>query len=285
MFKIRFPLVLITIILITTSCSQKLQIKDFTKEKSFTEGIEGPATDHEGNIYAVNFGEQGTIGKVSSNGNASLFVNLPNGSIGNGIRFGSKNKIYVADYTNHNVLEIDIQSKKIKIFAHESEANQPNDLAISPSKTLYASDPNWSESTGNIWKITKENGFELLEDNMGTTNGIEVSPNGKKLYVNESVQRKIWVYDIDARGDINNKQLFYSFDDHGLDGMRCDDMGNLYICRYGKGTVIAISPSGQLIKEIKVKGQKPSNLTFSNDYKTIYVTVADRGCLEVISNW
>ena len=37
----------------------------------------------------------------------------------------------------------------------------------------------------------KRNGFVLLEKEMGTTNGIEVSHDGKKLYVNESVQRKI----------------------------------------------------------------------------------------------
>ena len=37
----------------------------------------------------------------------------------------------------------------------------------------------------------KRNGFVLLEKEMGTTKVIEVSHDGKKLYVNESVQRKI----------------------------------------------------------------------------------------------
>ena len=47
----------------------------------------------------------------------------------------------------------------------------------------------------NLWKVDKT-GFSLLEAEMGTTNGIEVSPDGKKLYVNESVQRNIWSYDL-----------------------------------------------------------------------------------------
>ena len=33
---------------------------------------------------------------------------------------------------------------------------------------------------------------------MGTTNGIEVSPDGRTLYVNETVQRNVWAYTIQA---------------------------------------------------------------------------------------
>lgn len=280
--KNSIALLLFTLLMQSCKTQFPLQSHDFTPEGSFTKGIEGPATDYEGNIYAVNFAEDGTIGKVTPNGETSLFVKLPNGSIGNGIRFGEKNQMFVADYTNHNILEIDLVSKKISVFAHEATANQPNDIAIAPNKTLYASDPNWSDNTGKLWKVTKENGFELLEENMGTVNGVEVSPDGKKLYVNESVQLKIWVYDIVENGLIENKQEFRSFEDHGLDGMRCDAKGNIYVTRYGKGTVIKLSPEGVLLNEIVLKGKNPSNLTFSKDYKKIYVTMADRGNIEVV---
>jgi gluconolactonase len=270
-------------ILLVSSCTEQLQSSDFTKEGSFTDGVEGPATDYLGNIYAVNFEEQGTIGKITSNGESTVFLKLPNGSIGNGIRFGEKNQMFVADYVNHNILEIDLRSKEINIFANEPKANQPNDIAISPNKTLYASDPNWKDNTGKLWKVTKEKGFELLEEEMGTTNGIEVSHDGKKLYVNESVQRKIWVYDIVEEGLIKNKQEFIAFEDFGLDGMRCDENGNIYVCRYGKGTIAVISPEGILLKEVKVKGENPTNITFSNDYKKCYITIADRGCIETLT--
>ena len=36
-----------------------------TAKNSFTSGIEGPACDATGNLYAVNFARQGTLGKVA----------------------------------------------------------------------------------------------------------------------------------------------------------------------------------------------------------------------------
>jgi len=174
-YKNTIAIISVTMLFLSTySCGKAFQITDYVPEGSFTSGVEGPATDDHGNVYAVNYQEEGTIGIINRNGDHSTFVKLPNGSIGNGIRFGREHQMFVADYTNHNILEIDMRTKSIEIYAHEDTANQPNDIAIAPNKTLYASDPNWADGTGNIWKVTKENGFELLENNMGTTNGIEL---------------------------------------------------------------------------------------------------------------
>ncbi len=109
-----------------------------------------------------------------------------------------------------------------------------------------------------------------------------VSPDETKLYVNESEQRNVWVYDLSPAGEISNKRLLVKFPDFGVDGMRCDEKGNLYITRYGKGTVVVISPQGKQLQEIRLKGEKPTNIVFGGlDGKTCYVTtLADRGCIE-----
>ena len=264
------------------SCKAQLsQSLDFTPEFEFTKGIEGPAVDKEGNLYAVNFREEGTIGIVDENGNGRVFVTLPEGSVGNGIRFDKAGNMFVADYTGHNVLLIKKGSKEATVWAHHPNMSQPNDLAIAPNGTIYLSDPNWSNSTGRLWMVNNDRKIVLLEENMGTTNGIEVSPDGRILYVNESVQRKVWQYDIAEDGSITNKTLFLAFEDFGMDGMRCDMMGNLFITRYGKGTVAMVSPTGKIINEVKLKGKKPSNITFGGPKgKTCFVTMADRGCFE-----
>ena len=244
-----------------------------TAANVFTDGIEGPACDLAGNIFAVNFKAQHTIGRTTPTGASEVFVTLPGASIGNGIRFDRAGKMYVADYIGHNVLRIDPATKKIEVFAHEPQMNQPNDLAIAPDGTLFASDPNWKEKTGQLWRIDTDGKVTRLAEKMGTTNGIEVSPDGKKLYVNESVQRNVWVFDIQPDGSLANKKLLKKFPDFGFDGMRCDIDGNLYITRHGKGTVVVLSPAGKILHEIDVLGAKPSNLCFGGpDGRTVYVT-------------
>lgn len=247
--------------------------KPFTAEKSFTEGIEGPNCDKDGNIYVVNFAKQQTIGKVTPEGKAEIFVTLPGKSTGNGIVFDKRGYLFVADYVEHKIWKVNIKTKKTTVFAENSKMNQPNDLAIAPDGNFYASDPNWGNNTGQVWRIDPLGKTFLVAKDMGTTNGIEVSPDGKTLYVNESVQRNVWGFPIKSDGSLGEKKLLKKFDDHGFDGMRCDVAGNLYITRYGKGTVAVLSPKGEILREIDVLGKSPSNLCFGGpDGKTVYVT-------------
>ena len=188
--------------------------------------------------------------------------------------------MFVADYTKHNILKVNMDTRVVSVFAHNPRMSQPNDIAIDSKDVMYASDPNWKGNAGRIWRIDTKGWFKLL-DTMGTANGIEVSPNDKFLYVNESVQRKVWVYDLSSKGDISNKRLFHEFSDFGMDGMRCDIDGNLYIARHGKGTVVKLSPSGKVLQEIALIGKLPSNVAFGgSDGRTVYVTLQDNGNLE-----
>ena len=250
--------------------------RPLTESGAFTEGIEGPACDAMGNVYAVNFAKQQTIGKVTPQGKGEVFITLPGDGVGNGIRFDPQGNMYIADYVGHNVLKVDAQTKKLSVFANQPMMNQPNDLAMAADGTLYASDPNWKESTGQLWRIDRDGSTHRLATDMGTTNGIDLSPDGRTLYVNESVQRNVWAFDITSEKKLANKRLLRQFPDFGFDGMRVDVDGNLYITRHGKGTVVKLSPSGEILREIDVLGKKPSNICFGGtDGCTAYVTEVD----------
>jgi len=252
----------------------------FTQVNSFTNGVEGPAVDRDGNVYAVNFDHDGTMGKMTPDGKASLFIELPKGSIGNGTRFDSHGNMFIADYTRHNIIKVDMVTKQQRIFAHEEGMSQPNDIALDNKDRIYASDPNWKAGTGKIWRIDKDGKVTLL-DTMGTVNGIDVSPDNRTLYVNEN--RKIWAYDLSSTGKISRKRLVIEFTDFGVDGLRCDIKGNIYQARYGKGTVVKISPDGKILQEITLHGKRPTNVAFGGrDGKTLYVTLQDQGNLEKV---
>ncbi|WP_447724340.1 SMP-30/gluconolactonase/LRE family protein [Sphingomonas koreensis] len=258
--------------------------RDHVADGVFTAGIEGPATGPDGALYVVNFGREGTIGRVVAGrdglGTAQLFATLPAGSIGNGIRFAADGRMLVADYKGHRILAVS-KAGEVSIHVALPGAHQPNDIALAPDGTIYASDPDWKNGGGRIWRIDRQGRAAILEDGMGTTNGIEVSPDGRRLYVGESVQRRIWVYDIGADGTLSGKRLFAGFADHGLDGMRCDRDGNLYVTRHGGGTVVILAPDGTIRREIRLKGRLPSNVAFGGrDGRIVYVTMQDRGAIE-----
>ncbi|WP_348708520.1 SMP-30/gluconolactonase/LRE family protein [uncultured Pseudoalteromonas sp.] len=268
-------------LLLSSPLTFAVDSQDFVKDNVFTQGVEGP-TMHNGALYAVNYAQQGTIGRVDNMGKTSLFVRLPNDSIGNGLQFDSHGNLFIADYVNHNILKVPAGSNKAEVFAHNSNMNQPNDIAITKTGVLFASDPNWANETGQLWRINADGSTKLLEENMGTTNGVAVNKENTKLYVNESVQRVVWQYDLDENLNISNKKVLIKFADHGLDGMRVNNQGHVFITRYGAGKVLEVSPSGKVLNSYKLKGQHPTNLAFDDMQSRVYVTMQKRGAIEVI---
>src|SRR5262249_57021862 len=100
--------------------------RPFTPEGVFTEGIEGPACDRDGNIFAVNYERQQTVGRFTPDGKGEVYVTLPGESTGNGIVFDHDGYMYVADYVEHNVLRVDPKTRHVSVFAHNPQMNQPN---------------------------------------------------------------------------------------------------------------------------------------------------------------
>src|ERR1035437_2273938 len=102
------------------------QAQDVTTEHLFTNNCEGPATDKHGNLFVVNIEKDGTVALIRENTRPTVFLNLPEGSIGNGIRFNKTGDMFIADFKGHNVLKVDVKTRKVSVFAHSDQFNQPN---------------------------------------------------------------------------------------------------------------------------------------------------------------
>ena len=258
-----------------------------TPGSEYTFGIEGPAADLDGNLFVVNLGKPGTIGKLPAGGAASeLFTTLPEGSVGNAIRFDRSGTMFIADYKKHNIFAIPKGATEPAVWFHSDEMNQPNDITLARDGTIYASDPNWKGREGHIWRIAKaadgsvQGQVMSAPRAMGTTNGIDLSPDGKTLYVGESSSGQIWSYGIRGN-DLVDAKLVKSFQPDSIDGLRTDVTGRLYVARILKGAIALLKPNGVVEREIALRAKEPTNLAFGGgDGKSVFVTQRQGGFIE-----
>jgi sugar lactone lactonase YvrE len=260
------------------------QSRRLTPKTEYTKGIEGPGVDRAGNLFVVNFGEQGTIGKVPAGATKSEFVtNLPPGpngrSIGNAIRFDREGRMYVADFKNHKVFVVAPGGNVPKEYFKSNDFHQPNDLTVATDGTLYASDPPRSGFVGGqVWRITRgPNGTargEVMtsERPLARTNGIDLSPDEKTLYVGESEKPLLCAYRVEGTR-LTEPRLVKKFTDPNIDGLRTDIDGRIFVARLDKGTVEVLPPDGTMEREIHTLGKEPNNLAFGGpDGRTVFVT-------------
>jgi sugar lactone lactonase YvrE len=258
-----------------------------TPPGEYTFNIEGPAVDARGNLYVVNFRKIGTIGMLPPGATASqLFTALPEGSVGNAIRFDRTGRMFIADWKRHNIFVVEPGQTKPSVYFHSDQFNQPNDLTVAADGTLYASDPHWKRREGQIWRITRGpdgRGIgEMMQSDrkMTTTNGIEVTQDGKVLYVGESETREIWAYRIDGNR-LTDARLLRKFDGADIDGIRADADGRLFVARILKGTIVMLAPDGNIIREFPTSAKEPTNLAFGGpDGRTVFVTQRKGGYIE-----
>jgi signal peptidase len=264
--------------------------RQLTRTGEYPAGIEGPAVDAAGNLYVVNLGTMGTIGRVRPGASTSeLFAKLPDGSIGNGIRFDRDGRMYVADYKAHTIFLIEPGQATPRAYfpprPRPGLFDQPNDLAIAADGTLYASDP--KGRSGRIWRIMRQPDgtarAAVMRSNrtMGRTNGLDLSPDGRTLYVGESSSRELWAYRIEGDRLVAPERPLMTFD-ADLDGLRTDVDGRVYVARVESGAVEVVDPQSRtVIRRVPLTGKNPTNLTFGGpDGKTVFVTQADGGYVE-----
>ncbi|RQW63621.1 SMP-30/gluconolactonase/LRE family protein [Vibrio viridaestus] len=119
---------------------------------------------------------------------------------------------------------------------------------------------------------------ELVLDDLKGPNGLTFSPDGKAIYILETLAQPntIWRYDVTKYGKLSNKSKFFVADKNGgLDGFKFDVDGNLWA---GYGTngavgedpskfdgVIVINPQGNVIGHIHTP-ERCANLTFGGKH-------------------
>jgi gluconolactonase len=167
----------------------------------------------------------------------------------------------------------------------------PNDLTLDLANGgFYFTDPENSNLEHLIGVVYYCDAFDgtgkitRVDTGMAYPNGIVLAPDGKRLYVDESLTNRVHVYDVLAPGKVGPRRIFADLPkldpkkDQILnlpDGMCLDAAGNLYVAHFGMRNVHVLDPSGKLIKTLESGNLTTSNVAFGGpNYDQLFVTGA-----------
>ncbi len=121
------------------------------------------------------------------------------------------------------------------------------------------------------------------------TLSLDVTDDGKTLYVAETYTCKLWAYDIAAPGEIAFSQgllgpggtFLYSPSGYTFfDSLAVDGAGNICVATIGQSGISVVSPEGELVEFVATDDPFTTNICFGGpDLKTAYITLSGTGRL------
>ncbi len=232
---------------------------------------EGVVFDHAGKGY-VSHGK--TITQFTLDGKHSTWAET---GAPNGHKVLADGTHLVCDASQHAVLHLSAEGKELKPASLECEGKKlrgPNDLTLDTANGgFYFSDPGDSSKEnpiGTVHYVDRAGKTHLCDDGLAFPNGIVLTPDGKKLYLAESQQNRVHVYEVLGAGKLGERKLFANLPvkegdvqiDNQPDGMCLDAAGNLYVAHYGMKQVQVLDPQGKLIARYDGGNTTTSNVAF-----------------------
>jgi len=122
---------------------------------------------------------------------------------------------------------------------------------------------------------------------MTNSNGLAWSLDGRTMFHADTTTHRIDCYDFDvATGEHSNRRTILTFPtdktapDYGgrPDGATMDSEGMYWVAMFEGGRVLRISPTGEILREIKLPVRCPTSVCFGGpDLRTLYITSASQG--------
>ena len=212
---------------------------------------------------------------------------------GNGMTYDAELNLLVCEHATSSVARFRPDGTREVLASHFEgrELNSPNDICVKSDGSVWFTDPWYGRMPHYGVERPRQLGWqgvfrlkpghrpgdepELVVDRYLFTmpNGVCFCPDESKLYVNDTEQANIRVFDV-AGGTLSNGRIFASGIRDSLkpgvpDGMKCDAEGNVWVTAPGGLWVYA--PSGRLLGKVAIP-ELPANLHWGGeDWRTLYV--------------
>jgi gluconolactonase len=237
---------------------------------------EGPVIDGQGNMYFTTL-VGGKIVNFNHNNRFTVWAEspCPNGQIvlPNGQHLICDSKVAA-------ILRFDNEGtflrKDIDHFCANEQVRVPNDLIADREGNIYFTDS--VRRNGKLFFVGIDGEQKMLATELDYPNGLSLSKDERYLFLAESYQNRILVFQIDKPGYAVNQRVWthlpqhisMEISDNLPDGIKVDDDGGLWIAHYGMSMVHQFSDKGQLLQSIDLPFKFVSNLYIKNN--TLLIT-------------
>jgi gluconolactonase len=227
---------------------------------------------------------------------------LSSGMQSNGTVAAKNGNLIVCDMFGHRVVEVEPSGRVVRVIIDKINGKPidgPNDLVMDAKGGLYITDPQFtpeehkSQPGKQVYYVGPDGTAKVVVPpaEYAMPNGIELSPDGKTLYVNNTWQSPgenyVWAYDVADDGSLSRKRQFAKLDltpavldaakpedrlDSGADGSAVDTEGRYYVAT--RTGVQIFMPDGTYVGTIFVP-QYPVSITFGGANNDILYMVGE----------
>ena len=213
---------------------------------------------------------------------------------GNGMTYDAALNLLVCEHSTSSVVRISPDGKREVLCSHfqGKELNSPNDICVKSDGTIYFTDPTYGRMEHFGVPRPLQQGFQgvymlkpdhrpgdeptLVVDKytFNQPNGLCFSPCERWLWVNDTDQANIRMYDVDTDGQLINGRVFASgIVDSTLrgvpDGMKADIEGNVWVT--GPGGIWVYDFHGMLIGKVTVPEMVANIHWGGDDFRTLFI--------------
>ena len=141
-------------------------------------------------------------------------------------------------------------------------------------------DPYRPYPSGKLFLFDLDGLARILDEGFALPNGMGWSPDGRHLYLTDTIARRIYVYDYNEQnGSLNNRRTLVQISTHeGMpDGLTVDADGYIWSAQWYGGQIVRYDPSGQEERRVSLPAKQTSSLAFGgSDLTDLYVTSAGK---------
>ena len=194
---------------------------------------------------------------------------------GNGMTFDLDGRLVVCEHVTSSLVRMDPDgsgSGREVLASHYDgkELNSPNDVVVKSDGAIYFTDPTYGRMPGfglereqdldfqGVYRIAPGGGDpQLVAGDFAQPNGLCFSVDESQLYINDTDNAHIRVFDVAADGSLENGRVFAEGIGTGslevgdlVDGMKLDERGNVWVT--GPDGVWVFDPQGEHIGTVEV---------------------------------